>query len=226
MSTMPHRDPIYDQHLSDIAVSHPGATRVLRGFGLDFCCHGGRPLAEACHEKGIDPARVKAEIEAAPADADMAAWAERPLDELIDFIVERYHAGLRRDLPEIDRLAADVDRAHAEHPDRPAGLPDLLRTLHEDITEHLAKEEQILFPMIKRGDGRNAWGPIHVMETEHEDAGSILARIRSVTGDLKAPGDACPTWKALYRELDRLEQELMEHIHLENNVLFPRALEG
>jgi regulator of cell morphogenesis and NO signaling len=226
MSAMPQTHPMHHELLSDIAVTRPGATRVLRRFGLDFCCHGRRPLADACREKGIDPDRVSSEIDATPHDEAPAAWAERPVNELIDFIVERYHEGLRRDLPEILQLAEDVDRAHAGHASRPVGLPDLVRTLQAELTDHMLKEERILFPLIKRGDGAEAGGPIHVMEAEHEDAGAMLARMRSLTSDLQAPADACPTWQALYQELDRLEQELMEHIHLENNVLFPRVLEA
>lgn len=214
----------YDIYLSDLAISRPGATRVLRGYGLDFCCHGGRPLSDACEEKGIDPESVLREIEAVGKEVTITDWYARPIGELVDYIVQRYHNRLRHDLPELERLAGDVDRAHAEHPRRPVGLPQLLADIHAAVLSHLAKEEEILFPMIKRGEGAHAAAPIRVMESEHDDHGANLARLRELTDDLRAPDDACPTWRALYRELDRLEQELMEHIHLENNVLFPRAL--
>lgn len=211
--------------LSEIAVAHPAASRVFHQHRLDYCCGGRRPLAEACREKGLDPAAVLAEI----ADAERAApdtehWQLRPLPELVDFIVGRYHDELRRELPDLVAMAAKVEQVHAEKSSCPHGLHAHLRGIHASVVEHLDKEEHILFPMINAGAGARAAAPVHVMEVEHDDHRQNLARTRALTADLTPPEEACTTWRALYLRLQQLEADLMQHIHLENNILFPRAL--
>jgi regulator of cell morphogenesis and NO signaling len=211
--------------LADLAITRPGATRVFLANGLDFCCGGRRPLEEACAEKGLDPQEILQAIATADRDGgDLTRWADRSLGELTDFIVAHYHARLRTEIPELILLADKVEQVHADKASCPRGLAAHLRTMHAAVLDHLAKEEQILFPMIRAGRGRGAGGPNHVMEQEHEDHGRSLARLRELTAGLTAPPEACPTWRALYLRLGRLADELMEHIHLENNVLFPRAL--
>jgi regulator of cell morphogenesis and NO signaling len=211
--------------LADLAVTRPGATRVFLANGLDFCCGGRRPLTEACAEKGLNPEKILEAIAVADQDGgDLTPWANRSVAELIDFIVSHYHARLRTEIPELILLADKVEQVHADKASCPRGLTALLHTMHAAVLDHLAKEEQILFPLIRTGRGRAAGGPIHVMEQEHEDHRPSLARLRELTADLTAPPEACPTWRALYLRLGRLADELMEHIHLENNVLFPRAL--
>lgn len=210
--------------LADLAVVLPAASRVFHRHGLDFCCHGGRPLAVACAERGLDPAAVLAEIDGEQADPAAPRWDERPLAELADHIEAHYHRRLRAELPELVALAAKVEAAHADKPSCPRGLRAHLAAVHESVLSHLAKEEQMLFPMIRAGRGRLAVAPIHVMETEHADHGQDLRRTRELTADLVAPPEACSSWRALYLRLHALEAELMEHIHLENNVLFRRVL--
>jgi regulator of cell morphogenesis and NO signaling len=211
--------------LADLAITRPGATRVFLKHGLDFCCGGRRPLDEACVEKGLDPDAILAAIDAEDANGgDLATWAGRPLAELVDFIESHYHARHRADLPDVIAMAEKVEQVHADKPTCPHGLAAHLRAVHAAILDHLGKEEQILFPMIRAGYGSRAGAPIHVMEQEHEDHGRNLAHLRELTANFTAPPEACPTWKALYLRLGRLAGELMEHIHLENNVLFPRAL--
>jgi regulator of cell morphogenesis and NO signaling len=213
-------------HLSDIAVAEPLATRIFHAHGLDFCCHGRRPLAEACAERSLEPARVLEEIEQERRAARSATvrWDTRPLDELIDFIVDHYHARLRRELPELRTMAEKVEQVHADKSSCPRGLARHLALVEEAVSSHLAKEEQVLFPLIRAGRGQTAGGPIQCMEAEHDDHAENLARLRELTAELTAPPEACTTWQALYGRLLQLERELMEHIHLENNVLFPRAL--
>jgi regulator of cell morphogenesis and NO signaling len=211
--------------LADLAVSHPSASRVFHRYGLDFCCHGSRPLADACAERGLDADRVVAEIATEEASAsDQPRWDERPIPELVDHIVRFYHLRLRAELPELVSLAAKVETRHAEKASCPRGLRAHLEEVHRAVLEHLAKEEQILFPMIVGGRGRMAAGPIGMMESEHDDHAEALRRTRRLTADLVAPEEACPTWRALYLRLGQLESELMDHIHLENNVLFRRVL--
>ena len=211
--------------LADLAVTKPGATRVFLAHGLDFCCRGRRPLAEACSEKGLDPEAVLGEIAAEERPAgDLTRWATRPLPELLAFIETYYHASLRTEIPALIAMAEKVEQVHAEKATCPRGLAAHLRTMQGAVEEHLDKEEQVLFPLIRSGRGRGVSAPIHVMEDEHVDHSRALARLREITANLTAPPEACTTWRALYLRLRQLSDDLMEHIHLENNILFPRAL--
>ena len=213
------------QTLADLAVAHPVASGVFLTHELDFCCHGRRPLAEACLEKGLDPDVVLAEITARETSSpDSVSWAEASLSDLIIHIVDFYHARLRADLPEIVALAKKVEAVHAEKATCPRGLHAHLESVHAAVLDHLDKEEGILFPLIISGRGFHSCGPIAVMEREHEEHGENLALTRRLTGNLTLPPEACTTWQALYVRLASLEAELMEHIHLENNILFQRAL--
>jgi regulator of cell morphogenesis and NO signaling len=213
--------------LADLATMHPGASRVFHRLQLDYCCGGRRPLGEVCDERGLDAEEVLGAIEAEQReDASAQRWDTRPIPELVAFIVDRYHEGLRRELPELVALAAKVEQVHAEKASGPRGLRDHLDAVHRAVLSHLAKEEQILFPMILRGMGRMAGAPIRAMELEHDDHRENLLKTRQLTADLTPPPEACTTWRALYLRLDALEADLMDHIHLENHVLFPRVLAG
>ncbi|TAT64799.1 iron-sulfur cluster repair protein YtfE, partial [Enterobacter cloacae] len=141
-------------------------------------------------------------------------------------IIVRYHDRHREQLPELILQATKVERVHADKPSVPRGLAKYLTMLHEELTSHMMKEEQILFPMIKQGMGSQAMGPISVMESEHDDAGELLEVIKHTTNNVTPPPEACTTWKAMYNGINEMIDDLMEHISLENNVLFPRALAG
>ncbi len=211
--------------LADLAVAYPRASRVFYSRGLDYCCGGKKSLEDACRDRGLDPDSVLSEIQVEDAPAGAAlGWSERPLGELIEFIVDRYHRELRSELPELVALAEKVQMRHADKASCPVGLADHLQAVHESVLDHLAKEEQVLFPMIAQGLGCHAGGPVQAMEHEHRDHARGLQRTRELAHDLIPPAEACTSWKALYLRLGKLEADLMEHIHLENNVLFPRAL--
>lgn len=211
--------------LADIAVTHPGAARIFYQHRLDFCCGGRRSLADACQERGLDAAAILDDITRTDAtQMDAVRWDTAPLASLVSYIVGHYHQRLRESLPNTIRLARRVEARHGDKPSCPAGLAEHLEAVQASVLDHLDKEEQILFPMIARGMGGRAAGPVHVMEMEHEHHKEDLLRIRALTADLTPPDDACTTWRALYLALQQLEQELMEHIHLENNILFRRAL--
>ncbi|HEY8943170.1 MAG TPA: hemerythrin domain-containing protein, partial [Polyangiaceae bacterium] len=153
-------------------------------------------------------------------------WDEKPLSALIDFILSRYHAPLRGDVSALIEAARRVERVHGKKPSCPTGLTLLLEQLATELEKHLAKEEQVLFPAIRGGTrGGPVHMPIRVMMQEHDDHGENLQRLRELATGFTPPLEACATWRALYAGLEKLESELMEHIHLENNVLFPRALE-
>ena len=213
--------------LADLATAFPAASRVFHRHGLDYCCGGRRTVLDACRDRGLEAREILEEIETSQAGPGTGApWSERPVPELIEHIVQHYHQALRRELPELVALAEKVESRHAAKASCPVGLAGHLRGVHAAVLEHLEKEEQVLFPMILAGRGAGAAGPVQVMEQEHRDHGENLARTRELAHDLVPPEEACTSWRALYLRLHELEAELMEHIHLENNVLFPRALRG
>jgi regulator of cell morphogenesis and NO signaling len=192
---------------------------------LDFCCGGGQKLADACDTKGIDPAEVIAEIAAETETAPPKRWDGEPLPDLIDHILTRYHEPLRKDLPALIEAARKVERVHRDKPSCPHRLASFLEQVHDELQQHMGKEEMVLFPALLSGArGQHVHMPIRMMMQEHDDHGANLQTLRALTTDFEPPPEACATWRALYVALAKLESELMEHIHLENNVLFPRAL--
>lgn len=203
----------------------PSATRVFLRHRLDFCCGGRRSLAEACAPLGLDPEAVLRELADEAARGEPAvSWSDRSLPDIADHIEAHYHAALRRDLPALITAAQRVERVHARKPSVPAGLADVLERFLDEMLLHMAKEETVLFPLIRRGvRGEAVHMPVRVMENEHDAHAHTLIKIREVTDDLQLPANACATWTALYHGLVTLEAELMQHIHLENNVLFARA---
>ncbi|MDF1660190.1 MAG: iron-sulfur cluster repair protein YtfE [Planctomycetota bacterium] len=214
-----------NETLADLAVSYAGASRVFYRYQLDFCCNGQVALAEACQTKGLSVDQLINELDAERAkDSDFKDWRESPNEALIDHILVEFHEDHRREVPRLLEMARKVERVHGEKASCPKGLGDFLETMLASLENHMQKEEQILFPLIKSGKGAMATCPIQVMEHEHVEHGENLGRLRALVTDFKAPPEACRTWQALYLGLQALEQKLMEHIQLENNVLFPNAL--
>lgn len=209
-----------------IATEHPPATRVFARHGIDFCCRGGRALAEACAAKSVQPEQVLAEIEHEIADttAEDVRWDREPLPALIRHILDHYHAPLKEELPRLEAMAAKVQRVHGDKVPSLAEVRDAMCALRSDLEQHMMKEERVLFPMILSGQGALAGGPVSVMEEEHDAAGELLRRLRRSTDDYRVPDGACTTWRALWAGLQALEESLHEHIHLENNILHRRAL--
>ena len=218
-----------DTPVGQIATEYPMATKVFARHGMDFCCGGGKPIQNVCDSKGLDVAAVLDEIREAVADpdSDLERWDDAPLDALITHILTTYHEPLKEELQRLEFMATKVNTVHGSK--MPEVLPELLSTvlaLKAELEAHMAKEEQILFPLILQGRGTMAGGPIAVMESEHQSAGDALGRLRQLTGDFEVPHGACNTWRALWHGLAALETETHQHIHLENNILFPRALAG
>jgi regulator of cell morphogenesis and NO signaling len=212
--------------VGQVASEHPIATRVFARHQIDFCCGGGRPIADICAAMGLDTAAILQEInvELSTADFDVDQWNEAPLPDLIEHIVGTYHRSLDEELPRLEFMARKVLRVHGDKaPDILPALVSTLLGLRTELEEHMAKEENILFPMILAGKGRSALGPISVMEEEHESASASLSQLRELTDDYRVPEGACNTWGALWHGLAALEKDLHQHIHLENNILFPRS---
>lgn len=211
------------QSLGSLAVQIPGATAVFRKLKLDFCCGGQQTLEKACTDKQLDLDTVLGEIRALQTQQAMPAAASA--SELIDHILRRYHEVHRQQLPELIRMARRVEAVHRDHPQVPQGLADHLETMEQELLAHMAKEEQILFPLLKQGGHPMVVHPIGMMRHEHVSHGAQIERLAELTQQHQPPAGACNTWQALYAGTARLTEDLIEHIHTENNLLFP-AFEG
>ncbi len=212
-----------------LATAQPLATRVFHRHGIDFCCGGGKALEDACKARDVEVETVLEEIdkELAKTDGTERRWDEASFEDLIGHILKVYHQPLHEELPRLDVMARKVLQVHGDK--APDVLPELVTVFAElryEMEQHMFKEEQVLFPMILQGRGSMALGPIEAMRHEHESSGGALRRLRKLTKDYTVPECACNTWQALWHGLAALETDLQEHIHLENNILFPRALES
>jgi regulator of cell morphogenesis and NO signaling len=211
--------PLAFRSLGEIAASVPGATAIFRRHKLDFCCGGAESLQGAARRKGLDPAPIEAELaQLSPQTSSLPESVEG----LVGHIVERYHAVHRRELPELRKLAARVEAVHAGHADVPAGLADLLGRLQGELESHMQKEEQVLFPLMLAGGHPMITHPIAMMRHEHDTAGEDLTEVTALTHDMTPPEGACNSWRALYAGLAKFAEDLTEHVHIENNILFPR----
>ena len=218
--------------VADIAARHPRSIDVFERYGIDFCCGGHRPLGEVCRAMGLDTAALTAEIEAAAAAETLAerTLTDAPLEELIDHIVSRYHAALREDLPRLGRMADKVAEVHGTRHCELAEIASVYRVLRGELEPHLVTEEERVFPAARRlAEPGGAWREqdqtaLHSLEEDHDRAGAALARLRALSSGFTVPGDGCTTYRAFYEGLARFERELHEHVHLENNVLFPRVV--
>lgn len=214
-----------EQTLGEIASGLPGATRLFRQYNMDFCCGGARSLREEAIRKGVNLDALVSSLEVLKttksSDKD---WKKAGLKELIAHIIERYHVRHREQLPELIHLAEKVERVHARHCDVPVGLAAHLTEMLQELETHMQKEECILFPMIMRGQGAMAAAPISVMESEHVLHGEALEKMVILAHQLHLPTDACGSWRALYLGVGELRDDLMEHIHLENNILFKQQV--
>jgi regulator of cell morphogenesis and NO signaling len=223
--------------VGELVASDMRTADVFERHGIDFCCGGRQTLGEACRRAAADPQAVVRELDALPAeevpDEDASLW---PLDRLIDHIVSVHHAYVRGALPRLDAWIAKLANVHGtRHPELPA-VYGAFRRLRAELEQHLMKEEQILFPYVlelSRSSGHaRPWmspfgsveNPIRMMEREHRDAGDELLSIREMTCGYRAPSDGCTTYNVCMAELAAFERDLHRHIHLENNILFPRAI--
>lgn len=227
------------QTVREIALENPASIRVFESFGIDYCCGGRKPLAEACEARNISVDAVIAALESGASNTAVASedWSAKSLGSLAEHIVNKHHAYVRRELPRLAELAAKVVNRHG---DTQAELPQIqtkVAQISEELTEHLAKEEVVLFPYVTKLERSKLEGaakphgcfgtvanPIAMMTQEHDAAGTLMAEIRQLSSDYTPPVGACPTFLAFYNGLREFEQDLHQHIHLENNILFPRAI--
>lgn len=225
----------------DLVTRHPGARRALEALGLDVCCGGGRPVSEAASAAGVDLSAVLAALNdraVSPAAVAEASWSTATLTALVDHIEATHHAAMRALLPQASADLVKVLGAHgAHHGECLRALQAVFEDMRREIEMHLMKEEQVLFPYIRQMEAQvtatgtvppmhcgTVQNPIRQMEAEHENAGDALAQMRALTDGYALPADACPTFAGLYETLKAIEADLHEHIHKENNILFPRAV--
>ena len=216
--------------LAQLVTEHPRAVAVLQRHGLDFCCGGQRTLADACAQHrsrslGIPllPASILAEVAAEESTwaESPIRWDQEPLPNLIQHILIRHHEPLYTEFHRLQGLATKVARTHGSKDPRLGALETAVQNLAVELRDHMAKEEQILFPAILRGHGPLLSGPVACMQHEHEETGAILRHIESLTDGFQSPAEACGSWRALFEGLRAMRDDVLVHIHLENNILFP-----
>ncbi|WP_300295971.1 iron-sulfur cluster repair di-iron protein [Ferrovibrio sp.] len=208
--------------LAEIVRSFPSAAAVLRSHRIDFCCRGDLTLSEAARHSNLILPQIETELAAIaqPASRQMPTMTR----DLIDHITERYHETHRRELPGLIDLALKIEAVHGGHQALPAGLSRLLQTMRLELEMHMCKEEHIVFALIKEGEGPLIGSTIEMMMLDHESHGAMLRQLETLTAGCMPPADACRSWHALYAGLRKLIDDLVDHIHLENNILFPRFL--
>ena len=225
-----------ETQVRDIAVEYPTAIPVLERFGIDFCCGGKHTLAEACTKRDVNLAPVLEELERQQENTNVPEtdWQNAPLKDLAGYIVSKHHAFTRNQIQLIGGLMTKVEARHGEHHPEVFQISKVFAVVSAELAHHFVCEETILFPYIGKLEGGQqaalppVFGsveqPITRMMADHDQAGEELRELRSLTNDYTPPPAACPTWRALYRALEELERDLHQHIHLENNILFPRAI--
>lgn len=230
---------LVNKSLAELVTDNIRSAIVFEEYGLDFCCKGNRSLSEACKEKNIEVGKVAEQLnqltEKKNGNLQADDWT---LDFLVDYIMNNHHQYVRKMIPIITLHADKVASVHGENHPETINIADLFHAVRDELEMHLMKEERILFPQIKQmvltknenseffpppfGTIQN---PIRMMELEHTSAGDAMHRIRELSNNYLHPEDACSTFKALYSELKEFEEDLHKHIHLENNILFPKAIE-
>jgi regulator of cell morphogenesis and NO signaling len=230
-----------EKTVREIAVEVPGATRVFEKMGIDYCCGGAKSITEACQSAGVTVEQIAASFEQLQPDhvnTGSKDWQAESLAALITHIYEKHHVFTREELSRIGMLLAKVCSVYGERRPELLEIQTLFARLKDELLPHMMKEENVLFPYITQmeaamsanltapvpmfGTVRN---PVRMMMFEHDLAGEVLRRIRQLSDDFNPPDDACMSYRTLYSALEALEQDLHQHIHLENNILFPRAID-
>jgi regulator of cell morphogenesis and NO signaling len=208
--------------LADLVVEEPSRSRVFERFGLDYCCGGGHTLEEACRKRGIPVAEIVAALQApgAPSEHD---WASASVDELVDHIVDVHHAYLRDELPRLSRLLAEVARAHGSQDARLVEVSATFETLRTELESHLTSEEDEAFPAFRAAAEGSSFVLMDVLEHDHAEVGRLLGLLSGLTSAYDQARAHCGTHRAALDGLRELTLDLHQHIHEENNILFPRV---
>lgn len=224
-----------DHTVGSIVRDHPAVSRLFEQVKVDYCCGGQKTLDEACRQRGIDPQSFLAQLEdyVALETAPEVNLTDLTLTELADHIERIHHAYLHEELPRLEKMVTKVAAVHGNKEPRLAQTRDIFLALSAELAAHLLKEEQVLFPLIRQLESSEALpvfhcgsvaNPISRMGVEHDEAGVALAQLRQLTDDFTPPEWACNTYRALLDALATFEEDMHQHIHKENNVLFPQAI--
>ena len=226
--------------IREIAVEEPCTTRVFEQYKIDYCCHGNTPFDDACRNAGVSPDIVSQKIYELLELGTHNGVSLNSLNptELIDHILDRHHVYAKQEMAQLTPLLEKVTRKHGEHHPNLVEMKAVFQDLCDDLNPHMFKEEAVLFPYIKELEENSlnkmngssppfgtVLNPVRMMRMEHDKVGSLLTKMRSLTKDYELPDEACPSFTALYHRLEELERDLHQHIHLENNLLFPRAVD-
>jgi regulator of cell morphogenesis and NO signaling len=222
-----------DDTVGAIVRDRPSLAALFEQAQVDYCCGGKKTLAAACQQRGIDPKAFLAQLEDYAATVTEVNLTELSLTELTDHIERIHHAYLHTELSRLEKLVTKVAAVHGEKEPRLRQIQDIFLALSAELTTHLTKEEQVLFPMIRQLEASNTLpsfhcgtvaNPVRRMEFEHEEAGHALAQLRHLTENFTPPDWACNTYRVMLDALHTFEQDMHQHVHKENNVLFPRAI--
>lgn len=223
-----------NQKVGEIVVKFPRAMETLKKYKIDFCCGGDRPLEEAVKEQNLNAQEIISEINEdynkyVTEEIKDRNWGSESYSKLIEHVVNTHHAYLNETLPRLGELTTKILRVHGANHSELAKVHKLLHSLKMELEQHLIKEEEIVFPLIveyeKTGDREvlnKAVENIKELEEEHKGAGSILKELREITKNYVVPQDACNSYKLTYKLLEEVEDDTFRHIHLENNIMFPR----
>lgn len=229
-----------EETLGALAAKDLRKAEIFKKYGLDFCCGGKKTVKQACAEKGLDVTKIEKELQLADKNPTTRPlpYGDWSLDFLADYIVNTHHAYVRKSLPEIRSYALKVAKVHGDRHPELVTIHQLVEAINEELMDHMDKEEKVLFPFVKKivaaKNGNSTLdasqvgavkNPIAAMEAEHESAGKLLESIRTLSNDYTLPEDACASYSLVFRMLEEFEDDLFTHIHLENNILFPKTLE-
>jgi regulator of cell morphogenesis and NO signaling len=225
------------QKVRDLANTNPGAARIFERLGIDYCCGGDKSLAEACSAAKIDLAQVAGELEKPQPTLADRDWQNAPLQELTRYIIEKHHGFVKQEIARLLPLFIKVIGVHGNNHPELRQIQTHFQSLTEELTLHLMKEERMLFPYIEDLEAAANCGsraatpmfgtvqnPVRMMTMEHDSAGELLREMRRATNGYALPENACMSFRMLYSALEEFEADLHQHIHLENNILFPRAI--
>lgn len=224
--------------VKDIVLQVQGSAEIFEKYGIDFCCGGNRTLLSACEKKGLNPEEIELELAKNTAfKTEVLRFDNWDLDFLAQYIINNHHTYVKNAIPRLLQLVKKINSVHGERHPFLAEVQESFQMVSREMVSHMHKEEEILFKMIgvlaesKREKRRPEIekkiisGPINVMESEHDSAGSLTEKIRELTGNYLLPADACTTFAVTYQELEEFERDLHKHVFLENNILFPKAIE-
>lgn len=232
-------DSLLNQTVAEIVAHNYKAADVFKKYQIDFCCGGNVSLSELCAKKSLDFSEIAKDLQTLDDKVSRShnfnAWE---LDFLVDYIINVHHSYVLENLPLISQYADKVAKVHGHHRGETLEINNLFKEVAEELRAHMLKEEKVLFPFIKKLLAAKKQGssqlqsplvsieePINMMEAEHERAGEAFRNIASLSNQYSPPPEACNTYRVLYAKLQEFEEDLHQHVHLENNILFPKALQ-